>query len=47
MIGFIAGFFTGGFFGVVLMCILTVAGRSDEIQENISDDLEKNKTDSE
>ena len=47
MIIFIAGFFTGGFFGVVLMCILTVAGRSDEIQENISDDLEKNKTDSE
>ena len=47
MIGFIAGFFTGGLFGVVLMCILAAAGRSDEIQENISDDLEKNKTDSE
>ena len=47
MIGFIASFFTGGFFGVVLMCILAAAGRSDEIQENISDDLEKNKTDSE
>ena len=47
MIGFIAGFFTGGFIGVVLMCILAAAGRSDEIQENISDDLEKNKTDSE
>ena len=47
MIGFIAGFFTGGFFVVVLMCILAAAGRSDEIQENISDDLEKNKTDSE
>ena len=47
MIGFIAGFFTGDFFGVVLMCILAAAGRSDEIQENISDDLEKNKTDSE
>lgn len=46
MIGFIAGFFTGGFFGVVLMCILA-AGRSDVIQENISDDLEKNKTDNE
>ena len=47
MIVFIAGFFAGGFFGVVLMCILAAAGRSDEIQENISDDLEKNKTDSE
>ena len=47
MIGFIAGFFTGGFFGVVLMCILAAAGRSDDIQETISDDLEKNKTDSE
>ena len=41
MIGFIAGFFTGGFFGVVLMCILAAAGRSDDSQENISDDLEK------
>ncbi|SCX21435.1 Protein of unknown function [Ruminococcaceae bacterium P7] len=30
MIGIIAGFFTGGFFGVVLMCILAAAGRSDE-----------------
>ena len=44
MIGFIAGFFTGGFFGVVLMCILAAAGRSDDSQENISDDLEKNTT---
>ena len=43
MIGFIAGFFAGGFFGVVLMCILAVAGRSDDIQENISDDSEKTK----
>ena len=32
MIGFIAGFFAGGFFGVVLMCILA-AGRSDEITD--------------
>ena len=47
MIGFIAGFFTGGFFGVVLMCILAAAGRSDDSQENISDDLEKNTTDNE
>ena len=47
MIGFIAGFFAGGFFGVVLMCILAAAGRSDDIQENISDDLEKNTTDNE
>ena len=47
MIGFIAGFFTGGFFGDVLMCILAAAGRSDDSQENISDDLEKNTTDNE
>lgn len=47
MIGFIAGFFTGGFFGVALMCILSVAGRSDDIQENISNDSDKNKTDNE
>ena len=47
MIIFIAGFFTGGFFGVVLMCILAAAGRSDDIQENISDDSEKNITDNE
>ena len=33
MIGFIAGFFTGGFFGVVLMYILAAAGRSDEITD--------------
>ncbi|MEE1263044.1 DUF3789 domain-containing protein [Ruminococcus sp.] len=33
MIGFIAGFFAGGFFGVVLMCILAAAGRSDEITD--------------
>ena len=47
MIGFIAGFFTGGFFGVVLMCILSVAGRSDDDHEHDSDDSDKNKTDSE
>ena len=33
MIGFIAGFFAGGFLGVVLMCILAAAGRSDEITD--------------
>lgn len=29
MIGFIAGLFVGGFFGVVTMCILSVAGKTD------------------
>lgn len=29
MIGFFAGLFVGGFFGVVTMCILSVAGQSD------------------
>ena len=33
MIGFIAGFFAGGFFGVVLMCILAAAERRDEITD--------------
>ena len=47
MMGFIAGFFAGGFFGVVLMCILAAAGRSDDSQENISDDSEKNIMDNE
>jgi hypothetical protein len=28
MIGFIIGLFVGGFFGVVIMCILSVAGDS-------------------
>ena len=46
MIGFIAGFFTGGFFGVALMCIFSVAGRSDD-HEHDSDDSDKNKTDNE
>ena len=46
MIGFIAGFFAGGFFGVVLMCILAAAGRSDD-HEHDSDDSDKNKTDNE
>ncbi len=40
MIGFIAGFFTGGFFGVALMCILSVAGRSDE-HTDINDEENK------
>ena len=47
MIGFIAGFFTGGFFGVALMCILSVAGRSDDDHEHDSNDSDKNKTDNE
>ena len=29
MIGFIIGLLVGGFFGVVIMCILSVAGDSD------------------
>ena len=29
MIGFIAGLFVGGFLGVVIMCIMSVAGHSD------------------
>ena len=47
MIGFIAGFFAGGFFGVALMCILSVAGRSDDDHEHDSNDSDKNKTDNE
>ena len=39
MIIFIAGFFTGGFFGVVLMCILA-AGRSDK-HTDINDEENK------
>lgn len=34
MIGFIAGLFVGGFFGVVTMCILSVAGDSDYESDN-------------
>lgn len=33
MIGFIIGLFVGGFFGVVTMCILSVAGRDDDMRE--------------
>ena len=40
MIGFIAGFFAGGFFGVVLMCILVAARRSDK-HTDINDEENK------
>ena len=30
MIAFIGGIFVGGFIGVVIMCILTVAGDADK-----------------
>lgn len=33
MVGFIIGLFVGGFFGVVTMCILSVAGRDDDMRE--------------
>ena len=33
MIGFIIGLFIGGFFGVVTMCILSVAGRDGDMRE--------------
>ncbi len=36
MIAFIGGIFVGGFIGVVIMCILSVAGNSDY---NIDDDI--------
>ena len=41
MIGFIAGLFVGGFFGVVTMCILSVAEDSDYISKE-DDDLVQN-----
>ena len=33
MVGFIIGLFVGGFFGVVIMCILSVAGRDDDMYD--------------
>ena len=46
MIGFIAGLFVGGFFGVVIMCILSIAGDSDcdydETKCKMKKDTEKN-----
>ncbi len=36
VIGFIIGLFVGGFFGVVTMCILSVASRDDEMNEDES-----------
>jgi len=30
MVGFIIGLFVGGFIGVALMCIMFVAGHSDD-----------------
>lgn len=33
MVGFIIGLFVGGFFGVVTMCILSVAGHDDDMRE--------------
>ena len=40
MIGFIVGLFVGGFFGVVTMCILSVAGQSDHEHDDFQDDIE-------
>ena len=40
MIGFIIGIFVGGFFGVALMCCLSVASRSDD-QMQIPDGKEE------
>lgn len=37
MIAFIGGLFVGGFFGVVTMCILSVAGHSDHYEDNTDD----------
>ena len=36
MVGFIIGLIVGGVFGVVIMCIMFVAGKTDE--ENEHDD---------
>lgn len=53
MIGFIAGLFVGGFFGVVTMCVLSVAGKTDcdfddtIIQHDGSDVTENIKTNKE
>ena len=41
MIGFIVGVFVGGFFGVVIMCILSVAGH-EEIEYTEDDTLDQN-----
>lgn len=41
MIGFIIGLLVGGFFGVVIMCILSVAGECEIISKE-DDDLAQN-----
>ena len=41
MIGcFIVGVFVGGFIGVVMMCILSVAGQSEHEFDDYMDDIE-------
>ena len=41
MIAFIGGIFVGGFIGIVIMCILSVAGRSEYLSKE-DDTLDQN-----
>ena len=47
MLAFIGGLFVGGFFGVVIMCILSVAGQTETYSkedENIAQNEDHSKS---